>query len=81
MTATANPISTAQSTGEPPWNQSGPAGARHHSPMAGHRQSILAGVTFGLLPAVVWPWQLVDARSIGTAPYYCDLSQLVAQAG
>ncbi len=70
MTAISNPI-PAKSAGEPPWNQLGrpTLGVTAMAATA----SVLAGVTFGLLPAIVWPWRWASLLD-RDRPYYRDLA-------
>lgn len=68
---TAVPNSTASSPGEPRWNAAAvPSMGFTAGPV---RALIAAGLTFGLLPAVVWPWRwatLLDRDR----PFYRDLA-------
>ncbi len=68
---TAVPNATASLPGEPRWNGAAvPSMGFTARPV---RALVVAGLTFGLLPAVVWPWRwatLLDRDR----PYYRDLA-------
>jgi hypothetical protein len=57
--------------GEPPWNRLGePALGVVAAPVPA---AIVAGVTFGLLPAIVWPWRWATLQD-RDRPFYRDLA-------
>ena len=73
VTAVPTPMPTARvpaTAGEPPWNRLGdPALGATASPIPA---ALIAGVTFGLLPAVVWPWRWAAVLD-RDRPFYRDL--------